>query len=80
MDLLGIALVAVMIIVAARALYQRRPVTRQRTRMRELVRACHGDSELAERLVFAELQRAPGLDLGEAAHRAFKRLSRERAR
>jgi len=78
MNLMGLALVAVLVMLGARKLYAKRPKQRERTKMRDLLLACHGDQMVAERLIFAELQRAPGLDFGEAAHRAHQRLQRDR--
>jgi len=80
MDVLGIILVAVLLAIGARALYAQRSKSPTRKHMRELIRACHNDAAMAERLVFAEMNRQPGLDIGEAARRARQRLLRERAR
>lgn len=44
----------------------------------ELVRLCHGDRELAERLIAHELERAPSLSRAGAALAAATRLRHDR--
>ncbi|MDD9934232.1 MAG: hypothetical protein OXT09_11550 [Myxococcales bacterium] len=80
MDILGIAVVIVLAIVAGRWLYARQPKQRERRELRELMLLCDGDSELAQRLVMRELERDEGLSTTEAARRARRRLARDRGR
>jgi len=46
----------------------------------ELLRLCHGDSYLAERLIYAEMNRLDGLNRKEAISRAKERLLHDRSR
>jgi hypothetical protein len=77
-DLLGVALVVVLIVLAGRYLYQRSPKQRERRQIKALLIACDGDQDLAERLMFAEMEREDGIAFAEAARRAQKRLARDR--
>ena len=43
---------------------------------RKLLHLCLGDRALAERLIAAELARAPGIDRARAVDRAYGQLSR----
>jgi hypothetical protein len=43
---------------------------------RQLLHLCLGDRALAERLIAAELARAPGIDRARAIDRAYGQLSR----
>jgi phage terminase small subunit len=58
--------------------YRRSPKQLRRKQIAALRRACGGDQELVERLIFGELQRNPKLDYAEAARRALERLARDR--
>ena len=78
MNLIGIALVLVLLLLGARYLHQHSPKQLQRRRIKSLYIACGGDQDLVERLIFAETERAPDVDLGEAARRARERLIRDR--
>jgi hypothetical protein len=46
--------------------------------VRRLTRACRGDRELVERLIFAEMQRDASISMSVAAMRARRRLARDR--
>lgn len=46
--------------------------------VRRLIRVCNGDRELAERLIFSEMQRDTSLGIASAAQRARRRLARDR--
>lgn len=46
----------------------------------ELMRHCHGDRELAERLLAAELARRPSLARGDAVVSVLAQLRRDRRR
>ena len=78
MNVMGLAIVAVLALLAFRYFRDVRPKRKTRSAFQELLAACDGDQDLAERLVFAEVQKAPDLDLGEAARRARKRLLKDR--
>lgn len=77
-DVLGIILVLVLVALAARYLYRRSPKQRERREIKALLLACRGDQELAERLIFAEMERQQDIGFGEAALRARRRLQRDR--
>jgi hypothetical protein len=77
-DVLGIILVLVLVALAGRYLYRRSPKQRERRAIKALMLACGGDQELAERLIFAEMERQQDIGFGEAALRARRRLSRDR--
>ena len=77
-DLIGIALVAVLLVFGGRYLYQRSPKQRERRQIKSLMIDCDGDQELAERLIFAEMERQEGLSFAEAARRARNRLRHDR--
>lgn len=49
-----------------------------RAEARALVHDCHGDQELAERLIFAEIERDESLTISAAARAARDRLKRDR--
>ena len=78
LSVVGLCLVLVLAVVGYRQLDKRRPKQRQRAAIKALLQECHGDQELCERLLFAELERAPQLDYTQAAVRARKRLMRDR--
>jgi hypothetical protein len=46
--------------------------------VRRLRRACRGDRELVERLIFAEMQRDASISMSIAAMRARRKLARDR--
>jgi hypothetical protein len=77
MDVVGVVLLVLLVAVGG-YLYRRRPMQRERRQIKALSIACHGDQALAERLMFAELQRAEGISYAEAARRALARLTRDR--
>lgn len=71
-------LVLVVIAVVVQRIHQRSPRQRTRRLIRELKLACHGDQDLVERLIFAELQQSPSIDYAEATRRALARVERDR--
>ena len=90
-ELLIVVAVVVAVIALGRAARNRRKGTRRKTfwtprRRRnyrpwdqeaELLRLCHGDRELAERLIAHELERAPDLSRAGAALAAATRLKHD---
>jgi hypothetical protein len=76
--LIGYILLAVLALLALRWLLARRPKVRERTQIKALLRACDDDQAMAERLIFAEMERDPDISFGEAARRARWRLTRDR--
>ena len=78
MDLMGLAIVVVLVIFAYRYIDGRRPKKRERRELTELMEDCNGDQDLVERLIFAEMENHPNMDFKEAARRARARLSRDR--
>lgn len=79
---MGLAVIVAVVVVAARWLYprlvSRTPKGRERAQLRALLQTCHGDEQLAERLIFAEMQQDERLSFEQAARRANKRLRRDR--
>ena len=78
MSVLGIALAIVLAIVAARYALGKAPARRRKNALRALLEACHGDQDLAERLVMSEMDRDEHIGFAEAAKRARARLRRDR--
>ncbi|MGD8861935.1 MAG: hypothetical protein PVI30_18130 [Myxococcales bacterium] len=78
MDVLGIALLIVLLVVGVRWLYKQSPKQRERSEIKALLQECDGDQELVERLIFAEMRRQEGISFTEAARRARRRLKRDR--
>jgi hypothetical protein len=78
MDVMGLALLAVLVVLGGRWLYERQPARRERNQIKELMLLCDGDEELVQRLVFRELEREPELSMGQAARLAARRLRRDR--
>lgn len=76
--LLLLLVVGALVVVAVRKLHARSPEQRTRRQIQALKLACNGDQELVERLIFAELQKSPGIDYGEAAGRALANVRRDR--
>jgi hypothetical protein len=56
-------------------LWSRRGATRNAEG--QLRRICFGDNDQVERLIHAEVSRAPGISRAEAAHRAVDRYRRD---
>jgi hypothetical protein len=80
MDVFGVVLLVVVVLLVAVGgyLYRRRPKQRERRQINALLIACQGDQALAERLMFAEMQRDEHISYAEAARRALARLTRDR--
>jgi len=82
MDVMGIVVGIVVLVVAARWLYPRfvaqTPKGRERAQLRALLQSCHGDEQLVERLIFAEMQHDQDLSFEQAARLANRRLKRDR--
>jgi len=78
MDLMGLAIVGVLVVFAYRYIDGRRPKKRERRALGELMEDCNGDQELVERLIFAEMEHHPEMNFSEAARRARARLARDR--
>lgn len=72
--LLGLSLIGLL----ARTLWKRELRARRRTAVRELIQQCAGDQDLAERLMWQEMQDDPAVDFTDAARRATRRLQRDR--
>ena len=75
---MGVAVVVVLLLVAARWLFERQPQRRERNQIKDLLLLCDGDEALVERLIFRELERDGSLSMGQAARLAARRLSRDR--
>jgi len=75
---MGLAVLAVLAVFAYRFIDGRRPKKRERRELTELMQACDGDQDLAERLIYAEMEHQEGLSYAEAARRARARLARDR--
>ena len=74
MDILGLILLVVLLVVGGRWLWSRQPKKVERSHIKALMMQCHGDQDLVERLIFAEMERTPHISMGEASVRARKRL------
>ena len=77
MDATGWIFLFVVLALGAYFAFQRR-VRSEGNEVRQLTRACRGDRELVERLIFAEMQRDPSISISAAADRARRRLARDR--
>jgi Na+-transporting methylmalonyl-CoA/oxaloacetate decarboxylase gamma subunit len=76
--LLVLIVLVVLIVAIGGYLYRRRPKQRERKQIKALVIACRGDQALAERLMFAEMQRTEGISYADAARSALASLARDR--
>jgi hypothetical protein len=76
--ILGLIVLAVLFALGVRHLYNQRPSEQRRRQIKSLLQECNGDQELAERLIFVEMQRDESIDYAEAARRARSRLKRDR--
>ena len=74
--LAGLAVAAVLLGIAVAI--SRRPTRRRKRALKALLEACHGEQDLAERLVLSEMERDDGIGYAEAARRARVRLQRDR--
>lgn len=77
MSVLGIILVLVLLAALVRILARRRPRAKRKAAIRDLLLYCEGDQELAERLMWNEMNAAPEIDFTTAARRAIQRLRRD---
>jgi hypothetical protein len=77
MSTLGWIALSGVLLVGAYLAFRRRP-SRVDSEVRRLRRACRGDRELVERLIFAEMQRDSRISMSVAAMRARRRLARDR--
>jgi hypothetical protein len=77
MDALGWIVLCVVLGLGAYFAF-RRSASVADSEVRRLTRACRGDRELVERLIFAEMQRDPSISMSVAAMRARRRLARDR--
>jgi len=78
-QLLGTLVSLLLLGLAGRYFWMRRPRARQRAQIQALRREAGGDQDLVERLIYAELEREPELSYEAAARRARERLKRDRA-
>lgn len=78
MDLLVPLAVAAVIAAAGYAYLRRRKPRGPRSEARALIEDCNGDQEVAERLIFAEMQRDENMTLSAAVRAARVRLKRDR--
>lgn len=78
MDVVVTLVVLAVLGAAAYAFLRRRKTGGPRSEARALIEDCNGDQELAERLIFAEMQRDDAMTLSAAVRAARQRLKRDR--